>query len=104
MTGFMCILLSSAPAFETLYLSTKKRAYGLVRSLQNFAASVYFWPSSRLDGETHSNMFTVEGKLAYYAKLHTMEKQYLSDCDKVMEEDNKLKVNSVQTFSLRAQT
>ena len=88
MTGFMCILLSSAPAFESLYVSTKKRAYGLVRSLQVFAAAVYFWPSVRLDGETHSHMFTVEGKIAYYAKLHTMAKQYLSDCDKVMEEDN----------------
>lgn len=87
MTGFKCLLLSSAPAFEDIYLRTGNIIFSMVAYLQKFVAAVYFWPSRIIDGERHSDMFTVDGKLAYYARLHEMGKGYLSLCDSVMEKD-----------------
>ena len=87
MTTLNCILLCSAPAFDNQYRATGRQVFRLARSLQDFAAAVYFWPVRRIDGDHHADMFTVEGRLKYYGDLQEMARQYLKDCDNVMRSD-----------------
>ena len=87
MTDLMTFLLCAAPVFDDEHKITGGKVFTLCRSLQRFAAAVYFWPVPRVDGERHNHMFKVEGRIKYYADLHEMAKAYLRDCDEIMRHD-----------------
>ena len=67
-----------------------KHVFQLLRSLQNYAAAAYYWPSVRTDRSKHAAMFSVCGRLKYNADIRSLAFQYLRMCDVVMEQDVKL--------------
>ena len=89
MTTLMCLLLCSAPAFEGEYKATGNRAFLLPRRLQNLAAAIYYWPVRETDGDKSSDMFSIEGRLIYYADVREMTVDYLKHCDEILKHDAK---------------
>ena len=85
MTGFKCLLIASAPAFDDIFSQTGNMVFSMVRMLQKLVAAVYHWPNHKLDGVREDYMSCGEERLQYYSKLQHMVRKYLSACDEVME-------------------
>lgn len=87
MTALMCLLLCSAPAFESEEIRTRRGVFALSRKLQSFVAALYYWPSDEIDGVAEAFVHTEQGRLRHVAQLVQLANSFVNACDAITEVD-----------------